>query len=636
MSPVTKQALQAQVQALPENPGVYMLRDGKGDVLYVGKAARLKDRIRSYFGAPAGLAPKTRYLVSHVADLEYIVTDSVAEALILECTLIKKHKPRYNVRLKDDKSYPYLKININDPWPQVFITRRLERDGARYFGPYTDSGSVRQSMALVKKLFPYRSCTKVITGKDLRPCLDYHIHRCLGPCIGAVTPGEYRAVIDQVVLFLEGKQEVVAKDLHRKMQRASSALEFERAAYLRDQIRAVEKVVERQKVISLVKRDEDVIAFAQEGNQCCVQVFLVRGGKLFGREHFVLEGTQDEPPGAIMTSFLQQYYSTVPNLPPSLVLQYPPQDEAELTDWLRERRGGRVTVLTPQRGEKRRLVEMVAENARQTLQQLHVKWLADTGKTAAALTELQDLLDLPQLPLRMECYDISNISGAHSVGSMVVFDQGKPKPSDYRRFRIKTVAGTDDYSMMQEVLRRRFKRARDAVARPAVHPAGDETDGAWEDIVDPLKEGAEAKWGVLPDLVIIDGGRGHLNAVTEVLHELGVHFIPVCSLAKQQEEVFLPHVSESVMLPKASQGLYLLQRIRDEAHRFAITYHRQLRSKASVGSALDDVPGIGPRRRKALLQRFGSVRALKEAPAEELAAVQGMTLKLAQKLLEAI
>ena len=632
----TTTALQAQVQALPETPGVYILRDGKGGILYVGKAARLRDRVRSYFGAPAGLAIKTRNLVSHVADLEYIVTDSVAEALILECTLIKKHKPRYNVRLKDDKSYPYLKININEPWPQVFITRRLERDGARYFGPYTDSGSVRQSMALVKKLFPYRSCTKVITGKDPRPCLDFHIHRCLGPCIGAVSADEYRAVIDQVVLFLEGKQEVVAKDLHRKMRQASAALQYERAAYIRDQIRAVEKVVERQKVISQVKRDEDVIAFAQEGNQCCVQVFLIRSGKLFGREHFVLEGTQDELPSAIMTSFLQQYYSTVPNLPPSLVLQHSPQDEAELTEWLRERRGGKVAIWSPQRGEKRRLVEMVEENARQTLLQLHVKWLADTGKTAAALTELQDLLDLPQLPLRMECYDISNISGTNSVGSMVVFDEGKPKSSDYRRFRIKSVTGTDDYSMMQEVLRRRFKRAKDAVARPSSAPSGDGLEGGEDDSGDPLKQDAEAKWGTLPDLVIIDGGRGHLNAATEVLRELGVHFIPVCSLAKQQEEVFLPHVSESVLLPKASQGLYLLQRIRDEAHRFAITYHRQLRSKASVGSALDDVPGIGPRRRKALLQRFGSVRALKETPIEELAAAPGMTLKLAQKLLEAI
>lgn len=623
--------LQAQLAALPDSPGVYLLRDGRGSLLYVGKAARLKDRVRSYFGAPAGLSPKTRTLVSHVEDLEYIVTDSVSEALILENTLIKKHQPRYNVRLKDDKTYPYLKINVNEPWPQVFITRRLARDGARYFGPFTDSGSVRQSMALVKKLFPYRSCTKPITGTDSRPCLDYHIHRCLGPCIGAATAEEYRGVIDQVILFLEGKQEQVARDLRRRMDQAAGALEFERAAYLRDQIRAVERVLERQKVISQVKRDEDVVAYAQEGNQCCVQVFLIRGGKLFGREHFVLEGTQDEPPAAVMTSFIQQYYADVPNVPPALVLQYPVNDAAELAEWLQERRGGRVTLSVPQRGEKRRLVEMVAENAHQTLQQLHARWLSDLGKTAAALTELQDQLDLPQLPLRMECYDISNISGTNSVGSMVVFEEGRPKNADYRRFRIKGVVGTDDYRMMQEVLRRRFKRA-------AAETAAAPSDAAEEEDAEdgPAARKPDGPKWALPDLVIIDGGRGHLNAVTEVMHELGVHHIPVCSLAKQQEEVFLPHVAESVMLPKASQGLYLLQRIRDEAHRFAITYHRQVRSKAGVGSALDEVPGIGPRRRKALLQRFGSVRALKDAPLDEIAAVPGMTRALAEKVLAAV
>jgi len=623
--------LHAQLATLPDSPGVYLLRDGRGGLLYVGKAARLKDRVRSYFGAPAGLSPKTRTLVSHVEDLECIVTDSVSEALILENTLIKKHQPRYNVRLKDDKTYPYLKINVNEPWPQVFITRRLARDGARYFGPFTDSGSVRQSMALVKKLFPYRSCTKPITGKDSRPCLDFHIHRCLGPCIGAATPEEYRSVIDQVILFLEGKQEQVARDLRRRMAQAADALQFERAAYLRDQIRAVERVLERQKVISQVKRDEDVLAYAQEGNQCCVQVFLVRGGKLFGREHFVLEGAQDETPAAVMTSFIQQYYADVPNVPPALLLQYGVNDEADLAAWLQERRGGRVTLSVPQRGEKRRLVEMVAENARLTLQQLHARWLADLGKTAAALTELQDQLDLAQIPLRMECYDISNISGTSAVGSMVVFEEGRPKNAEYRRFRIKGVVGTDDYRMMQEVLRRRFKRAA-AEAAPAV-PDGEEP--AEDDGDDSSGRRTPPKWA-LPDLVIIDGGRGHLNAVTEVMHELGVHHIPVCSLAKQQEEVFLPHVAESVLLPKASQGLYLLQRIRDEAHRFAITYHRQVRSKDGVGSALDEVPGIGPRRRKALLQRFGSVRALKDAPVDDIAAVPGMTRTLAEKVLAGI
>ena len=623
-------AVQQQVQAFPSNPGVYLMRDAHGNIIYVGKATHLRDRVRSYLGTPAGLAPKTRKLITQVTEVEYIVTDSESEALILECNLIKKHKPRYNVRLKDDKNYPYLKINVHELWPQVFITRRVENDGARYFGPFTDSGSVRQTLALVKKLFPYRSCNKVITGTDPRPCLDYHIHRCLGPCIGAVSKQSYDGVIQQVIQFLEGKQELVARDLRKTMEAAAEKLEFERAAFLRDQLRAVEKVVERQKIVSIQGEDQDAIAFAQEGNECCAQVFVIRGGKLFGREHFLLEGAQDETPAAVMTSFLQQYYASAPNVPPVLLLQHPPEEENILSDWLKSRRGGRVELRVPRRGEKKRLIDLIAENARQTLQQLHVKWLADTGKTAAALTELQDSLDLPRLPRRMECYDISNISGTSAVGSMVVFEDGRPKPSDYRRFRIKSVTGTDDYAMMQEMLRRRFKRAGELL--PGLD--GGELDAAAEG-VEALafsEDQDRLKWGTLPDLVILDGGRGHLNAVLETMRELGVHVIPTCALAKQQEEVFLPHVSESVMLPKHSQGLYLLQRIRDEAHRFAITYHRQVRSKAAVVSSLDSVPGIGPKRRKALLQRFGSLKHLKEAPLEEIAAVQGMTLSLAEKV----
>ena len=619
-----------QVQAFPSSPGVYLMRDTRGNILYVGKAAHLRDRVRSYFGTPAGLALKTRKLVTQVTEVEYIVTDSEAEALILECNLIKKHKPRYNVRLKDDKSYPYLKIDIHVPWPQVFITRRVENDGARYFGPYTDSGSVRQTLALVKKLFPYRSCNKVITGTDPRPCLDYHIHRCLGPCIGAVSKELYDGVIQQVIQFLEGKQELVARDLRKTMEAAAENLEFERAALLRDQLLAVEKVVERQKIVSTQGEDQDAIAFAQEGNECCVQVFVIRGGKLFGREHFLLEGAQDETPAAVMTSFLQQYYASAPNVPPVLLLQHLPEEADMLSDWLRSRRGGRVELRVPHRGDKKRLMDLIAENARQTLQQLHVKWLADTGKTAAALTELQDSLDLPRLPRRMECYDISNISGTSAVGSMVVFEDGRPKPSDYRRFRIKSVTGTDDYAMMQEMLRRRFKRAGEL--RPGLD--GGELDAAadGDEALAFSEDQDRPKWGVLPDLVILDGGRGHLNAVLETMRELGVHVIPTCALAKQQEEVFLPHVSESVQLPRHSQGLYLLQRIRDEAHRFAITYHRQVRSKAAVVSRLDSVPGIGPKRRKALLQRFGSLKHLKEAPLEEITAVKGMTHSLAEKV----
>ena len=627
----TSSALIQQVQALPSKPGVYLMRDARSNVIYVGKAAQLKDRVRSYFGTPVGLAPKTRKLMEQVTELEYIVTDIEAEALILECNLIKKYRPRYNIRLKDDKNYPYLKINIHEPWPQVFITRRLGDDGSRYFGPYANSGSVRQTLALLKRLFPYRSCNKVITGTDPRPCLDFHIHRCLGPCIGAVNKEEYDEVIRQVILFLEGRQELVVKDLRRKMEAASANLEFEQAASLRDQIRAVERVVERQKVVSTQREDQDVIAFAQQGNECCVQVFQIRGGKLYGREPFLLEGTQDEDARSVMTSFVQQYYASAPNIPAAILLQHSVQDPEIVLAWLRTKREGAVELRVPQRGEKKRLMEMVAENARQTLQQFHVKWLADTGKTAAALTELQDTLDLPRLPRRMECYDISTISGTAAVGSMVVFEDGKSKSADYRRFRIKTVAGTDDYGMMREMLRRRFKRAKEALSDIDIQEFSEDAESDDSSVPEGR---AGSSWGILPDLVIIDGGRGHLNAAAEMLRELGVHFIPVAALAKQQEEVFLPHESESVMLPKSSQGLYLLQRIRDEAHRFAITYHRLVRSKAAVSSSLDRIPGIGPRRKKALLKRFGSVKAAKEAPLEELAAVAGMTRALAEKVKE--
>lgn len=607
-----------------------MMRDSKGSVLYVGKASRLKDRVRSYFASPNGLSPKTRRLVESVAELECIVTDSEAEALILECNLIKKYKPRFNVRLRDDKNYPYLKVTTQEAWPQVLITRRVENDGARYFGPYTNSGSVRQTMALVKKLFPYRSCNKVITGTDPRPCLDYHIHRCLGPCIGAIGQEGYAAVIEQVVLFLEGKQEQVVKELRKKMAEAVDRLEFERAAFIRDQIRAVERVVERQKMVSIHRRNLDAIAFAQEGGQCCVQVFQVRDGKLFGREHFVLEGAQEEEPSAIMSSFVPQYYTTVPNIPPTILLQHPVADADALVSWLKEQRKGRLELQVPRKGEKRQLLDLVAENARQTLQQLHVRWLADTGKTAAALTELQDVLDLPRLPRRMECYDISTISGTSAVGSMVVFEDGRPRPSSYRRFRIKTVAGADDYSMMQEVLRRRFKRAREDLQAYYDATTADDEEEFGDAPGSPSKDQGD-QWRRLPDLVIIDGGRGHLNAATEVMRELGAHVIPICALAKQQEEVFLPHVSESVVPAKSSQGLYLLQRIRDEAHRFAITYHRQVRSKAAIESGLDSISGIGPKRKRALLRRFGSLAAIKEAPLEEVAAVPGMTRTLAER-----
>ena len=621
-------ALPDLVRALPESSGVYLFRDAENKVLYVGKAVSLRSRVRSYFAAPAGLAPKTRQLVARVADLEYIVTDSEQEALILENTLIKRYQPRYNIRLKDGKTYPYLKIDVNEPWPQVFITRRVADDGARYFGPYADTSSVRRTMELIKRLFPYRSCTKTITGTDPRPCLDFHIHRCLGPCIGAVDPEDYRQVIRQVILFLEGRQGEVIKDLRRRMDRAAKTLDYERAAFLRDQIRSVERVVERQKIVSTAGRDQDVAAFVQEGNECCVQVFFIRGGKLFGREHFMMEGVQDEEPSYVMTEFVQQFYAAAPNVPPQIFLQHPVQDGEVLEAWLTERLGRRVRIHSPQRGARKQMVDLVAENARQTLQQLRIKWLADQGKTAAALEELREELSLPRLPRQMECYDISSIQGTSVVGSMVVFLEGRPQNARYRRFRIKTVDGNNDFASMREMLRRRFRRA--GFASPA--DAGEPSD-------EPASGGDDADahaglWTKLPDLVVIDGGRGHLNAALEVMRELGAYRVPMCSLAKQNEEIFLPDVPEPVVLPRDSQGLYLIQRIRDEAHRFAITYHRNVRSKKAIRSGLDDVPGIGPARRKALIRRFGSVQGVKQAPIEELTTVPGLTRTLAVRIKE--
>ena len=446
---------------LPNKPGVYLFRDDGGAVLYVGKAASLQHRVRSYF-APHGLPPKLRKMVSMMADIDFIITDSEQEALILECNLIKKYRPYYNVRFKDDKSYPYLKITLAEEWPGVQLTRRLIEDGSRYFGPFAAPGSLRRTMNLINRLFPYRTCKKVITGPDSRPCLKYHIHRCIGPCTGAVNREEYQGIIAQVMLFLEGKQFQVIRELKKRMAAAASNMHFEKAASLRDQVQAIESIIEERKVVSTRKVNEDVIAIAQNKNEACAQVFFVRSGKLLGQEHFLLEGVQDENPPQIMSSFVEQFYSSGASIPPHILLQTELVDKSLIEGWLESKRGHRVHLLTPRRGEKKRLVDLVAHNASGLLEQSRIKWLADTGKTAVALEELKDRLRLPRMPQRIECYDISNIQGTAAVGSMVVFMDGKPKPSHYRRFRIRAVAGIDDYAMMREVLQRRLRRTSSA------------------------------------------------------------------------------------------------------------------------------------------------------------------------------
>ena len=609
---MTNNLITEQLRQLPTNPGVYLMRDAEGNILYVGKAANLHQRVRSYFGTKQELPPKLQRLVSRVNDLDFFVTTSEQEALILELNLIKRYRPRYNVRLKDDKTFPYLKIDLNEDWPRVHITRRLEENGGRYFGPFASAKSVRQTLKLIKGIFPFRSCSKTITGSDLRPCLDYHIRHCLGPCIGSVSRQEYAEVIKQTILFLEGKQEIVVQELESKMEKAAEALDFEKAALLRDQIQAVNKVIEGQRIATTVKGEQDVIAFAGDKDQAYVQVFFIRSGKLIGRESFVLQGTRSEEPYQIMTSFVKQFYDSSPYIPPLLLLQHPLEDTTVIENWLQSKRGAKVHIQVPYRGNKKQLVKIVAKNAEQGLQQLKIKQLAAPTALAAALAEIKRELHLPCLPLRIEGYDISNIQGMAAVGSMVVFDQGKPKPSHYRRFRIKTVPGADDYAMLQEVLKRRFKRSS----------------------LKSSDASATDTWAILPDLVLIDGGKGQLNTALSAMREMGAGSIPVASLAKENEEIFIPQEKEPVILPGNSSALQLLQRLRDEAHRFALGYHQKIHKKQAFASVLDTIPGIGPKRKRALLIQFGSVQAIRETPIDELAAARGMSQSLAQKIKE--
>ena len=592
-----------QLKALPAKPGIYIFRDKEGKVIYVGKANNLNSRVRSYFGAPSSLSAKVQRLVAKIEDLEFIVTNSEQEALVLECDMIKRYTPRYNVHLKDNKTFPYLKININDDWPGAYITRRVQKDGAKYFGPFASPGSVRKTLRLIEKIFPFRSCSKQIEGKDKRPCLDYYIHHCLGPCIGAVEKQEYRDVINEVILFLQGKQELILRELNTKMKTAARQLHFEKAALLRDQITAIEAVIEGQRIAIKLRGEKDFIGLAQNKEQAYIEIFSIRNSKLIGRDHFIMEGTRGESPRQIMTSFVKQYYASASSIPPLILLQHPVEEPTVLSQWLGQQRGGRVELQVPQRGDKRKLVDTAAENAAQRLELAQAKEMKPEVITSG-LRELKQKLRLPRMPRRIECYDVSNIQGTLAVSSMVVLEKGQPKPAHYRRFRIKTVFGADDYAMIQETLRRRFKRGL--------------TGGS--------------TWALIPDLVLIDGGKGQLNAALELRRELGLDSIPMASLAKENEEVFMPGEPEPVYIAKDSPALHILQRARDEAHRFAISYHRRLRHKEGMASALDYISGIGPKRKKALLKKFGSLEAIKDASLEELSQTQGITPALARKV----
>jgi excinuclease ABC subunit C len=612
--PVTPE-LAATLKNLPDRPGVYLLKDSRAEVLYVGKAQSLRHRVRSYWQKGPVVGPdghRIRAVIDRVADVDYTLTDSVSEALLLEANLIKRYRPRFNVRLKDDKSYPYIKVTLADDFPRIERTRRLVNDGSRYFGPYASASSVDESMNLVRRLFPFRTCTIDIREGERalqRPCLLYHIKRCQGPCIEAISKADYRADIAQVELFLEGRQETLVKALRREMAAASERTEYERAGALRDKIRAIERTMESQKMAAFARTELDLVGLARADNQAAIQLFAIRNGKTVGRDVFLLDAAREAPDEEVLTSFLEQYYARATSVPRSVYVPVALPEAPDLETFLAGRRGGPVRVHVPQRGERRELMALATRNAGETLAREQARWLADQGKTLVALEGLAEALGLPGPPLRIECYDISTFQGRESVGSMVVFEDGRPRTGEYRRFRIRTVSGPNDFASHQEVLRRRFRRARSG-------EEGNEEERRWK----------------LPDLVIVDGGRGQVSAAKEVLDELGLHDMPLAGLAKEREELFLPGRPDPVLLPATSPALYLVQRIRDEAHRFAITYHRDLRAKSTVRSAFDDLPGVGPKRRRALLRVFGSAKRVREAPVEQIAAVPGISRALAERI----
>lgn len=609
--------LQQKLETLPTKPGCYLYKDAAGQIIYVGKAINLRNRVRSYFHETVD-SPKTRELVKHIADLETIIVGSELEALILEMNLIKKHRPKYNVRMKDDKRYPYIKTHYADAYPKVTVTRRMDDDGARYYGPYTSVWAVHQTLDVLRRIFPYLTCDRVITGTDKRACLYYDIKLCLAPCIGASSQAEYRAMIDDLGRFLRGQTEPVVERIKTEMFKASENLEFEKAAALRDQLVAIDRVVEKQKIISTEQVDSDVIAFARADGNACVQIFFIRSGKLIGREYFVLEGTEDESGAEIVEQFVKQFYDEAAYVPQEVLLPEEIEEARIINEWLNSKRGSDAVKLSvPRQGNKKQLVDMAAENATETLTALRAQWEADKGKHVQAMSEVQTALALPRPLGRMECFDISNTQGVASVASMVVFEQGVPKKAHYRRFNIKTVEGPNDFESMREALTRRFKRWQDNRA-DVEHAPGQKLDDSF---------------ARLPDLLVIDGGKGQLGVAVEVLQAFGLfEAVPVCGLAKHMEEIFIPSQAESILLPRRSQGLYLMQRLRDEAHRFAIEGHRARRGKLGLVSQLDSVPGIGPTRRKALLKRFGSLDGIRAATLEQLVSVRGMTQAAAQAL----
>ena len=604
--------IQEELKKLPGKPGVYLMHDETDQIIYVGKAISLKNRVRQYFQSSRNKGAKIEQMVTHISRFEYIVTDSELEALVLECNLIKEHRPKYNTMLMDDKSYPFIKVTVNEPFPRVMLARQMKKDKAKYFGPYTSAGAVKDTIELIRKLYHIRSCNRSLPkdiGKE-RPCLNYHIHQCQAPCQGYISQEEYRKSIDEVVRFLNGHYDLVLKELEEKMMAASDSLEFEKAIEYRELLTSVQKVAQKQKITDTAGDDRDIIAMASEGEDAVVQVFFIRSGRLIGRDHFYLKSAENDTEGEILSSFIKQFYAGTPYIPAELMLPEEIEDQDIIEEWLTARREHRVHLRIPKKGTKEKLVELAQKNAQMVLKNDRERLKREEGRTIGAVKELEKMLGLKGI-IRMEAYDISNTNGFDSVGSMVVYEHGKPKRNDYRKFKIKTVQGPDDYASMNEVLTRRFGHG----------------------LREQQEESETGGFQIFPDLIMMDGGRGQVNIALEVLEKLHLH-IPVCGMVKDDNHRTRGLYFNNTELPidRNSECFRLITRIQDEAHRFAITFHRQLRSKGQVHSVLDDIPGVGPARRKDLMRCFENIDAIRNATVEELKELPSMNEKSAQEV----
>ena len=604
--------IQEELKKLPGKPGVYLMHDEKDAIIYVGKAISLKNRVRQYFQSSRNKGAKIEQMVTHISRFEYIVTDSELEALVLECNLIKEHRPKYNTMLMDDKTYPFIKVTVNEPFPRVMMARRMKKDKAKYFGPYTSAGAVKDTIELIRKLYHIRSCNRSLPkdiGKE-RPCLNYHIHQCYAPCQGYISREEYRKSIDEVVRFLNGNYDPILKELEEKMLDASENLEFEKAIEYRELLASVQKIAQKQKITDTAGDDRDIIAMASEGEDAVVQVFFIRGGRLIGRDHFYLKIAENDTKSEILSSFIKQFYAGTPYIPAELMLPEEIEDQEIIEEWLTTRREHKVRLRIPKKGTKEKLVELAQKNAQMVLKNDKERLKREEGRTIGAVKELEKILGLTGI-IRMEAYDISNTNGFDSVGSMVVYEHGKPKRNDYRKFKIKSVQGPDDYASMNEVLTRRFE-----------HGLRERQD-----------ESETGGFQAFPDLIMMDGGRGQVNIALEVLEKLNLH-IPVCGMVKDDNHRTRGLYFNNVELPidRNSECFRLITRIQDEAHRFAITFHRQLRSKGHVHSILDDIPGVGPARRKDLMRSFENIEAIRNATVDDLKELPSMNEKSAQEV----